>query len=480
VALLPYKSLVRALWGLFSSKASAPALLALGVTTSCKPSPPTTETGVASAVASAAASAPSAGAALVTWPVEEGMRPTRAVPEAAYVAGANETEALIEFSRLPRGHAFFGVVDLASGCIRDTKPGLDRIGPPPIATKGDRPPEAWVETLQSPEGQTELQRALGLMRQFGVGSLQRAATLATDKAGRTVLFGGDHMVFRSVDSGATFTLIDKSAEMLSFDPAVSPDGRFSAFVRCRPFCERRELAVIDRSGPPKPRSPLGSGSIIALDHEGLYAYVQRTAGPSQGPAQKLCIDRVPLEGGPAETLRCFSASKVETRWGLDPKAPPGAAVSYQLPMIAHVSPGARYALLSLPAPVSGDSSRFEVVSLRDGQSVDGVEAYDQDAVIDDRGYIAFDPYLLQRLRAQMQTSSPQPEPKPDAPVRVLAGGKERDVATGRAAGWAPGGRLLVFDGLAAAARSRCGTIKIVPIAGPLLICPGADDISACC
>lgn len=466
MALLPYKGLVRALWGPFSSKTSAAALLALGVAAGCKPSPQTTETGVASAVASAAASAPLAGAALVTWPLEEGMSPARAVPEAASVAGATETEALIEFGRLPRGRAFFGVVDLVSGCIRDTKPGLEHIGPPPIAIKEGRPPESWVEALQSPEGQTELQRALGLMRQFGVGSLQRAATLATDKAGRTVLFRGDHMVFRSVDSGATFTLIDKSAGMLSFDPAVSPDGRFSAFVRCRPFCERRELAVVDRSGPPKPRSPLGGGRIIAIDHEGHHAYAERSAGPSQGPAQKLCIDRVPLEGGPAETLRCFSASKVESKWGLDPKAPPGAGVSYQLPVIAHVSPSARYALISLPAPVSGDSSRFEVVSLHDGQSVDGVEAYDQDAVIDDRGYVAFDPSLLQRLREQMQASPPLPEPKLDAPVRVLAGGKERDVATGLAAGWAPGGRLLVFDGLAAAARSRCGTIKIVPIAGP--------------
>jgi hypothetical protein len=468
LGLPPYYAFVRTLWGSFSAKASASAVLALGVAAGCKASPPSTETGVASArVTPGAASAPSAGADLVTWPVEQGIGPAHAIPQAAYVAGANETEALIEFSRLPRAHGFFGVVELASGCLRETQPGLDLIGPPPLATKGGRPPEAWIETLQSREGQAELQRALGLMRQIGGGRLKHVVEIAADAAGRTVLFRGEEQVFRSIDSGATFKLADNSTETVSFTPAVSADGRFSAFVRCRPFCERRELAVIDRSGPPKPRGALRSGSIIALDPEGRYAYVERTAGATQGPAQQLCIDRVPFEGGPSETLRCFSASRVETKWGLIPNAPPGAGVSYQLPLIVDVSPGVRYALLSLSTPIEGNATRFEVVSLRDGRSVDSVEAYDHDAVVDDRGYVAFDPDILRRLRAYTPAGAPPLDPQPDAPVRVLAGGTTRDVTTGRVAGWAPGGRLLVFDALAAAARSRCGTIKVVPIAGPL-------------
>ncbi len=452
-----------------------------------------------------APAAPSASAQAEAAPPPDGnderLAPSLATPDAASLAGANETAALLEFESSPDRPGFFGVVDLASGCIGETRPGFRElsavvtrvitIGGP--SAQPEPEPVDGLGALHSEAGRAEIADTVALLRRFGARWAGLGALLSIDLAGRTIAFGGAETLYRSLDGGSTFEVADKqAAEVSNFD--VSPDGRFLVFSRCVARCQRYQLVVSDRGGPNRLRGQTEANGPFAIDPDSKYAYVERHVGGTRtGAWHQLCIDRIPLAGGATKTLRCFRsvelppqpqppgsgapgapegdadaadapdarrAAGAPTRGRPGPKAVRAEPV-YEPASFAGRSRGAAFAAVFVPT-TEPNRPRLEIISLRDGRSVDGIYAAHSAPYVDDRGVTAF--------HGEPAGAAPNRggggEPAHDTRVFVLSGGRSREVARGAVIGWAPGGRLLVFDKAAAAARARCGIVKIVHVPSP--------------
>ncbi|HEU4535972.1 MAG TPA: hypothetical protein VFS00_17730, partial [Polyangiaceae bacterium] len=310
---------------------------------------------------------------------------------------------------------------------------------------------------RGPAGQAELQRDFALMRRFGLRSLPITSSLyttslSTDASGRTVVFDGGDRVFRSLDGGATFDVVDPGA-FNAGQAKVTADGRFIAYSRSVGDRLVFQLATAERGGPPSPRGPTEMDGPFGFDPSGRYVHHARNVGGEAGPSQQLCFERVPLGGGPAQKIRCFAAVKLEAEpERRSPYDPPGRGAAgpkfyYDQAWLGHVSPGAEYALVLMPQGPNAPGL-MHVVSLRDGRDVDRFELRNLAARVDDRGVAI---YEIGSLHA---------EPTPRNPRGfVRAGGRSIEVGAGSPLGWAPDGRLIVFDVEAALARSRCHTFR---------------------
>ncbi len=468
---------------------SAAAAFVLALTPGCGPRAPAPRpaappiTAARPAEARAPAPSPPPSPPWLRWGRgDDALDPAIDTIDQAFLAGANETQALIGFSKHlgdapnpPVMRGFF-VVDLESGCIRETKDDFTRaleppgLGEPLEITLGRlSPPRGkiadWLTHLQGPAGQAELQSDFALMHRFGlrslaIGSSSYTTSLGADASGRTVVFDGGDRAFRSLDGGATFDVVERGA-FNAGQAKVSADGRFIAYSRSPGDRFVFQLATAERGGPPSSRGPTEMSGPFGFDPSGRYVYHAHNLGGQPGPSQRLCLERVPLGGGPAQQIRCFAAVKLRARPPPpSPYASPGRKAQgpefyYDRAYLVHVSPGAEYALVSVPQGSDADAL-MHVVSLRDGRDVDTFELRNHGARVDDRGVAIYE--VADRY------ADPSGPRNPQAFVRARS--RSLGVGAGSPLGWAPDGRLIVFDVEAALARSRCHAFRAQRVEPP--------------
>ncbi len=323
--------------------------------------------------------------------------------------GANDNHALLRMK--PRnGELTYGVLDLSTSCIVETRPTFARVEKLK-RLQYPRQNEA-AQALADPAVQVELRRYIAFHRRFGLqrdGEFVTSSDFAWSSDGSKVIALGAEAIFRSRDGGQSFEQLDTN---MSRVPFVTRDGRWAYYQRCGDpklhsgaCLQNQEIGIVDLGSAAAPRVVTATqGSIAGLDPTGQKLVVVRDDEP-------LKLVTTHLDPTNGTFARAFTLA-----------APPLPKHQY---FTLDPSRGGKFG--TFHHWVNATQSIVEVVSMTDGRVVFKQQRQFVGHDVDDEGRLAWGTVNLVRSFGTT--------PK----------GAIKDAGPGDRIGWAPGGRLLVFD-----------------------------------
>lgn len=363
-------------------------------------------------------------------------------PSGVEVQGANETHALLKLEGTKTHDFHYAILDLQTSCLVETHAPFPRlealraIGPAPF----ERPTRATMAphqaraaaALADPATRAEITRYVSLARRFG---MQRDSVftsngdLAWSPDGTKILAFFASAAFRSRDGGQSYELVEANT---SRAPYVTRDGRYAFFRRCadpnryQTSCSgAEEIAFFETgsSAPPR-RVPLGRGSVEGLDPTGEKLVVVRDHEPG-----KLVVDH--LDPTTGAFTRAFTVP-----------APPLPSNHY---FTIDPSRGGRFG--AFHHWVDASRARIDVIDMTSGKIVSSRTERFVGTEVDDEGRLAWGTVNLVRAMATTRK------------------GASKVMGAGDRAGWAPGGRLVVFDFRAPGKTigGGCGLVRVARV-----------------
>jgi hypothetical protein len=350
--------------------------------------------------------------------------------------GANDTHALLKLTHGMKSDAYYGVLDLKTNCIVETYPSFARVekvirlsyvnGHERVPTTADQRRAMAALALADPATQAEIRQYLALRARFGSrkdGESIYSGDFAWSADGSKIVTTAAETFFRSRDGGQTYEQLDTN---MSRGPIVTKDGRFAFYQRCGDpkihnysCLKAQEVAIVDlttnatsatttnttSANGANPRIVTAArGTIAGLDPTGQKLVFIRDDEP-------LKVVVTHLDPATGTFARAFSIP-----------APPLKPQTYYT-----IDPSRNGTFGTFHHWVTDSVAKVAVVSMTDGRILSQQQRQFVGTEVDDDGRLAWGTVNL--VRAFGTTPS----------------GVVKDAGAGDRIGWAPGGRLIVFD-----------------------------------
>lgn len=336
--------------------------------------------------------------------------------------GVNDTHALLKMTQRARNDAYYGVLDLTSGCVGETYSTFARVekllslgyptGRDVVANTVAQRQALAAQALADPATQAEIRQYLALRSRFGDRKDAESiytGDFAWSADGSKIMVVAAEAFFRSHDGGQTYHLLDTN---MSRGPIVTRDGRYAFYQRCGDAkvhnysCHNaQQIAIVDLTTPTTPRViPAGRGTIEGLDPTGQKLVFIRDDEPL-----KVVVSH--LDPASATFSRAFAIP-----------APPRAPNTFYT---IDPSRGGKYG--TFHHWIDDKIQKVAVVSMTDGRILSQQQRRFVGTGVDDEGRLSWGTVNLVRT------------------FGTTPAGVVKDAGPGDNIGWAPGGRLLVFD-----------------------------------